>query len=265
MRIVYFGNNWLGCHVLRWLKEQSEEIVGLVIHPEEKRKYGDEMVKTASLDPSLVLDGSRLREPETLVGIERMRPEIGLSVLFDYILKPELLSILPKGCLNLHPSYLPFNRGQYPNVWSIVEGTPIGVTLHYMDEGVDTGDVVGQQRVLVDTADTGETLYRKLEHAGLELFKRSWPRIRSGDAPRFAQPKGGTYHRARDVENIDRIELDTTYTARELIDLLRARTFPPYPGAYFEQGGRRIYLRLYLAEADEVGYERPGPLKPRED
>lgn len=264
MRILYFGNNWLGYEVLRWLKEQSEEIVGLVIHPEEKRKYGAEMVKSARLDPSLVLDGSRLREPETLVAIERMRPEIGLSVLFGYILQPDLLAQFPKGCLNLHPSLLPHNRGTYPNVWSIVERTPAGATLHYLDEGVDTGEIVAQQRVPVDLADTGETLYRGLEDAALELFKHCWPDIKAGSARRCPQPDGGTYHRVRDVEKIDRIDLDRVYRARDLIDVLRARTFPPYEGAYFEEGGRRIYLRLYLADSDEVGYEKPGPLEPRE-
>jgi len=112
--------------------------------------------------------------------------------------------------------------------------------------------------VEVEPIDTGETLYRKLEGACLDLFREYWPRIRGGHAPRSAQESGGSYHRTRDVERIDAIDLDRQYRARDLIDLLRARTFPPYPGAYFEEGGRRVYLRLELSFAQNTAPARCG-------
>jgi methionyl-tRNA formyltransferase len=172
-------------------------------------------------------------------------------VLFDYIVPPDVMALFPRGVVNLHPSYLPYNRGQYPNVWSIVEGTPAGVTLLFMDRGIDMGDVIAQTQVTVEPVDTGESLYRKLEQAGLELFQAEWPRIASGELTRVAQdPGAGTIHRVRDVEAIDRIDLDATYTGRELLNVLRARTFRPYKGAYFEDAGRRVYLRLELEYDD---------------
>jgi methionyl-tRNA formyltransferase len=76
--------------------------------------------------------------------------------------------------------------------------------------------------------------------------------IKTERAPRIKQSnEPGTYHRTRDVESIDKIDLDCTYTARDLINILRARTFPPYDGAYFETKGRRVYLRLRLEYAEE--------------
>jgi methionyl-tRNA formyltransferase len=251
VRILYFGNNWLGWQALRWLKEQGEEIAGLVVHPAQKRRYGDEMLAVANLEQWEVVDGAMLRRPRTLEAIRALRPDIGISVLFGYIIRPELLGLLPKGCLNLHPAYLPYNRGQYPNVWSIVEGTPSGTTFHYIDAGIDTGAIVAQELVPVELTDTGGTLYRRLERASLELFKQAWPEVRSGRAAQKPQTLGeGTYHRTVDVERIDRIDLDKTYLARDLINVLRARTFPPYRGAYFEEKGRRIYMRLSLVEAE---------------
>ena len=90
-------------------------------------------------------------------------------------------------------------------------------------------------------------LYRKLEIAGLRLFKKSWQLIRKGQAPRHKQfKKNGTVHRLEDTKQIDRIDLDRKFRARELIDIIRARTFPPHNGAYFVQDGRKIYLRLHL-------------------
>ncbi len=66
-----------------------------------------------------------------------------------------------------------------------------------------------------------------------------------------AAKEAGTYHRTRDVEGVDEIELDKTYVASDLINILRARTFPPYKGAYFIINGRRIYMRLHLEYGEE--------------
>ena len=252
MRILYFGNNWLGYQVLKCLKEQGAEVVGLVIHPPRKQKYASEIRQVANLPSARVFDGAKLNNPDLIESIKSLAPDIGLAVLFDYILKPELLSIFPQGVVNLHPAYLPYNRGQYPNVWSIIEGTPSGVTLHYMDEGIDTGAIIAQKRVPVEMVDTGETLYRKLEQASLALFSKSWPLVRAGRAPRVPQSgEIGTYHRTDDVEAIDEIDLDRADVARDLINVLRARTFPSYKGAYFIANGKRVYMRLGLEYGEE--------------
>ena len=119
-----------------------------------------------------------------------------------------LLDAFPAGCINLHTGYLPYNRGAYPNVWCIVEGTPAGVRLHYLDEGVDTGAIVARREVAVEPVDTGRSLFEKLEEAALRLFQETWPAIASGAAPRAAQnPSEGT-HRVADVARIDEIDLD---------------------------------------------------------
>jgi len=247
MRILFLGNNWLAWKILEWLRAEGEEIAGLVVHPPEKQKYGEKLVKCAELPAAAVFDGSKLRDPGLIEKIRTQKFDIGLSVLFDYILKPELLSLFPKGVVNLHPAFLPYNRGQYPNVWSIVEGTPSGVTLHYIDEKIDTGDVIAREQVPVLPVDTGESLYRKLERASFRLFKVTWPLIKSGKNKRVRQKRqSGTYHRTRDVEKIDEIRLDRSYLARDLINILRARTFTSYRGAYFVVDGKRVYMRLNL-------------------
>ncbi len=248
MRILFLGNNWVAWKIAAWLKEQGDEIAGLVLHSPERRKYGQEILAAVGFDTGAVIDGSRLHEEQVLELIQRCNADIALSVFFGYILKPNLLRLFPQGVINLHPAYLPYNRGAYPNVWSIVDQTPAGVTMHYVDNGVDTGDIISQQRLPVEPTDTGGSLYSKLEQACVALFKDTWPRVRSGQVTRRPQSAEGTVHRVRDVEFLDKIDLEQTYTARQLIDILRARTFSPYPGAYFEVDGRRIYVRLELSE-----------------
>ncbi|MCH7746093.1 MAG: hypothetical protein IIC84_08485, partial [Chloroflexi bacterium] len=92
-----------------------------------------------------------------------------------------------------------------------------------------------------------------LEVASLDLFTDTWPLVASGNAPKTPQTKAGrTYHRRKDTDSIDHIDLDEQYTARHLIDVLRARTFAPYPGAYVEVDGKRVYLRLQLMYENDL-------------
>ena len=127
------------------------------------------------------------------------------------------------------------------------------MTLHYIDAGVDTGDLIAQQEIPIEPVDTGATLYHKLERACVALFKETWPLIRSSQALRVPQRSGeGTFHLTQDIEQIDHIDLNRTYTGRELIDIIRARTFPPYRGAYFVHEGCKVYLRLQLLYEDQL-------------
>lgn len=253
MRILYLGNNWTGWQVLRWLREQGEEIVGLSIHEEHKRKHWHEIVRAADVPLTNIFDASKLREPETLEAIRALKPDIAVSVFFGYILKRDFIDIFPHGVINLHPSYLPYNRGSCPNVWSIVDGTPAGVSLHYIDEGIDTGDIIARRRVEQKATDTGKTLYQRLEKECVALFRDIWPIISSGRNQRTPQEDGGTLGRLRDLPEIAHIDRDETVKAGDLINVLRALTFPPYAGAYFMDGNERVYMRLELLREEELG------------
>jgi methionyl-tRNA formyltransferase len=257
MRIVCLCNNWLGWQVLQWLADQGQEIVGLVVHSAGQGKCLDEIRSVAEREGSVVLEDSLISTPEGLEQIRSCNPDMAISALFRNMLRKPFLDLFPKGCINLHPAFLPYNRGNYPNVWSIVEKTPAGVTLHYIDEGLDTGDIIAQKEVAVEMTDTGGTLYRKLELAALELFQRNWPSIEAGGVPRKPQSaEPGTCHRRSDVGAIDEIDLGRMYRAEDLINVLRARTFPPYRGAYFRHDGKKIYLGLELnEESDSDGGE----------
>ncbi len=253
MRVVLFCNNWVGWQITQWLKKKDDQIVALVVHPANCATMREEIISSAALDPELVFDGSELNHKDTLGKIKALSPDMGVSALFNYILKPEYLDLFPRGVINLHPAYLPYNRGQYPNVWSIVEETQAGVTLHYMDKCIDTGDIIAQRKVATEPIDTGETLYRKLEQACVNLFTETWPSIHACNAPRQPQiSDSGTCHRTKDVEKIDEIELDKKYLAKDLINIIRARTFLPYKGAYFVSEGRKVYLRLQLEYEEGV-------------
>ncbi len=124
-----------------------------------------------------------------------------ISYGYQYVLKKRILEKFPDAAINLHISYLPWNRGRDPNFWSFVEATPKGVTIHYMDEGIDTGDIIVQQEVTFDSAhETLASTYRTLQRTIQELFRRHWHQIIGGRCQRQKQVGKGSVHKNKDKE-----------------------------------------------------------------
>jgi methionyl-tRNA formyltransferase len=127
-------------------------------------------------------------------------PDIIVSCGFRWILPEEVFAFPRLGTVNAHISYLPWNRGADPNFWSHAEGTPKGVSLHYIDKGVDTGALIAREVVEFGAGDTLRTSYDKLHLRMRALFATWWPALRAGQGPRIAQEPGGTLHVKKDIE-----------------------------------------------------------------
>lgn len=123
-----------------------------------------------------------------------------VSYGYRFIIKENILNKFQKRAVNLHISYLPWNKGADPNLWSFLENTPKGVTIHYIDAGLDTGDIIAQKLVDFELNDTLSTSYDRLSKIIEELFMTNWSLIRAGQIVSFSQTKGGTYHRSTDKE-----------------------------------------------------------------
>jgi len=193
-----------------------------------------------------------LTEKEELKLIEQMKPDIVISCGFRYVVPANIRRIPPRGCINIHSSYLPYNRGANPNVWSIIENTPAGVSIHFMDDGIDTGAIIVRRRIDVSFSDNAKDVYKKLEDAQIGLFGEMWEQIKQGSINPIKQEKGeGTFHMVKDFEELCQIELDKQYTGRELLNRLRALTFSPYDNAYVIISGKKFYLRLEIYSGKE--------------
>jgi methionyl-tRNA formyltransferase len=247
VRVILFLNNWGGWQIARWLRTRGDEVVALVLHPDSDQRFAPQIADVLALPPERIWRGPDLRRPETVAALAALRPDIGVSGWFGYVFKPDLLEIFASGVVNLHAAYLPFNRGWHTNVWPILDGSPAGVTLHYIDAGIDTGDLIAQRQVPVSPIDTGGSLHQKLTTEMIAIFKETWPGIVEGRVERTPQDHSrATKHKRSDLAGLDRIELDREYIARELLNLLRARTYPPYPAAYVEES-QRTYVRVHLS------------------
>lgn len=245
-RVVFLGNNTLAVRVLSFLKTQPQKIVALVVHPHGNSKRRRQLVSMSGLSKDRILDGDEINQSHSRQILMALQPDMLVSVMFGYILKPKVLATASQGGINLHPAYLPYNRGAHPNVWNIIDDTPAGVTLHTIDKGVDTGRILAQRKVRVLPTDTGKDLYSRLEDVAYELFVTTWPRLVAGKVKGRPQSRGGTFHRVKDLHRTDEIGLNQSYRGKELIDLLRARTFPPHQGAYFKTDNKKVYIRIKL-------------------
>ena len=129
---------------------------------------------------------------------------------YRHIIKPEILALFPDKAINLHIGYLPWNRGVDPNLWSFLDDTPKGVTIHHIDEGIDTGDIIYQEKVDMEFTYSLRTAYERLQDALEDLFyyKPNKDSIFNGTAPRTPQSGKGSYHCAKDKEQYQHLLTD---------------------------------------------------------
>jgi methionyl-tRNA formyltransferase len=228
MEVLFLGVNDIGLRIYEWLCERDQvDIVAL------------------------------LTEREQLELIQQIQPDLVLSVGFDHLVPPEILDIPSDGALNLHPSYLPHNRGKSPNVWPLVEETPAGVTLHSMDTEFDTGAIIAQRKVETEFSDTGKDLHERLEDAQFELFTDVWPEIESGDVERTPQDDtAGSYHSTADFVELCELNPEEELSIKTLLDRLRALTFPPFNNAYLTIDDEQYYVDVEIRKAAEEDDEK---------
>ncbi len=230
MKLAVFADGIVGYEITSFLlKNYRNDVTVIVTIDNEKINKLSEMYGCQKLYFKT--------EEETIKSLPKDL-DMGLLAWWPKILREPLLNFPKMGFINTHPSLLPFNRGKHYNFWALVEQAPFGVTLHQVDKGVDTGDIIAQKRIEYDWTDNGESLYRKAQYAMISLFEETWPKLRQGDLKPFSQPPNiGSFHKASELLKASKIDLDRQYSARDLLNLLRAKTFTPHPGCWFEESG----------------------------
>ena len=167
-------------------------------------------------------------EPLTLSFLDGKNFGFLVSYRYRHILKPEALNFFPDAAINLHPSLLPWNRGADSNLWSFIDDTPKGVTIHHLDEGVDSGDIIVQKEVDLDEDGTLASSYEKLQKEIQSLFMQNWEKMRRGNCDRRMQPSGGSCHRLKDREKVSHLLTEGWNTSlRALVHGLREAGLEP--------------------------------------
>lgn len=255
MNIGLFASGQVGYAVAKFFGDANESLTCLVLDHKAPSELNDCIIKDAGVAHERVYLYDSISSSATLAELVSMELDLIILAWWPYILRGPVLRLARLGCLNFHPSYLPYNRGKHYNFWTLIEDTPFGVTLHFIDEGIDSGDIAYQSIIEKSWEDTGETLYHKAQAEIIRLFIEKFPEIKTGQIPRKSQDSSqGSFHKAIELESASRINLDQNYKARDLLNLLRARTFPPHPGVWFIDQGAKYQVRIeinYIATMDE--------------
>ena len=251
MSICVFANGQVGVSVVKFLLQNKEKISILVLHNVEDSRNHAELTKLGLDNGIQIALSSDMREPSFVDLLATLNLTFGVSAFFNHILGKEILDIFSNGVVNLHTSFLPWNKGSNPNVWSIIKEDPVGVTLHFMNEQVDAGPIIVRESFEAPINYTGKELYLELESRIVALFRKSWPLIKDHDFSLIQQDDLiGTVNLRKSLESLKLLDLNAKKTIREVLNILRACTFPPHPSAYFISNGKRFDVEIKITERE---------------
>ena len=262
MKVVFMGTPDFAEKSLRSLVEAKYDVIGVVTNPDKPKGRGMKMVaspvKQYALEKELkIYQPEKVRKnTEFIEEIKGLNPDVICVVAYGKILPKEILEIPKLGCINVHGSLLPKYRGAAPIQWAVLNGDKTtGVTTMYMDEGMDTGDMILKQEVEIGEDETTGELWDKLAKIGGELLVKTLKEIEKGTAPR--QKQGEEFTLAPMLsKDMAKIEWNKK-TAQEIKNLVRGLN--PIMGAYTFLNGKKIkFWKVDLAKEDEIIAENLG-------
>lgn len=174
--------------------------------------------------------------------------QLGFSCHCKQIFPKELVESVR--CINIHPGLNPYNRGWFPQVFSILNKKPIGATIHLMDYEVDHGNIIVQQEVKIFDWDTSRSVYERVLNIEYELFENNFDKLINMDYESKKMITEGNYNSIKDYKSLLEVDLNKKVTMREAIDYLRAMTHLPYRNAYFETESGKVYISIKLEKED---------------
>ncbi len=252
MKVLFMGTPDFAVATLNQLIHSRHEVIGVVTQPDKQKGRGHAVsfspVKELALQFQLpVYQPLKVKDPEFLEFIRSLEPEVIVVAAFGQILPKALLDIPPHGCINVHGSLLPKYRGAAPIQYSIIDGEEeTGITIMYMDTGVDTGDIILQESIPIAPKETGGSLFDKMGTFGARLLLEALDNIEAGTAVRIPQDNEKATYVKMLFKDMGRI--DFTQPALKLERLIRGLN--PWPSAYTILDGKT--LKLWQADAEQA-------------
>lgn len=177
--------------------------------------------------------------------------KVGILAWWPKIISKNLMKVTKTGFVNIHNSLLPNNKGKHPYFWALVEELPYGVTIHKVENGIDTGEILFQKEINYDWTDTGKTIYQRSLLEAEKLVLKNFEKFFCLEKINSKKNNGGTFHLGSELKTKSNIELDRSYSARELLNLIRARTFDvDSPSCFFYSDGQKYYVRVAIEKSD---------------
>jgi methionyl-tRNA formyltransferase len=269
MRIVFIGAGDIGLPTMQALLRSEHEVVGVVTQPDKPvgraRILEPPAVKKALVSGAAghgagsfpVLQPVRIKDSRAVEEVRVLAPDVIVVMAYGQILPGEVLEIPKIACLNLHASLLPRWRGAAPIQAAVAAGdSETGITVMYMDEGLDTGDILLQRPIDIVSEETGGSLHNRLGEAAPEALLEALELLVKGTAPRIPQDDA----RATYAPKLKREDGKIDWTDPADVIERKIRAFNPWPGAFttIQANGTR---NLKIFSAKVVGFQgTPGEI-----
>jgi len=248
MRIVFIGAGDIGVPTLRALPKSDHEVVGVVTQPDkpvgraqlvEPPPIKRACVGRARPPGAPILQPTRIKDRQAIEEVRALTPDVIVVMAYGQILPRDILEIPKIACLNLHASLLPRWRGAAPIQAAIAAGDgETGITAMYMDEGLDTGDILLQRTIDIASADTGGSLHDRLAKIAPEVLFESLELLAKGNAPRTPQDNAFASYAPKLKREDGKIDWSEPADAIER----KIRAFDPWPGAFMKFDGRNLKI-----------------------
>lgn len=255
MKVLFMGTPDFASNILENIIKENYHVIGVITQPDKQKGRGKTIsfspVKEVALANGIpVYQPLKVREKENILLIKELNPDIIIVAAFGQILPKDLLEIPKYGCINVHASLLPKYRGAAPIQYAIINGEEkTGITIMYMDVGLDTGDIISQESLIIEKNETGGSLFNKMSKLGSNLLLRTLKNIEKGTASRIAQDESkSTYVK---MINKDMGNIDFNDSAIQIERLIRALN--PWPSAYTYIDGKM--LKIWESEVVELDLE----------
>jgi len=267
MRVVFFGTGDIAIPSFRWLLAAPDvEVVALITQPDKPvGRHQTEMqspaIKKLALERGVrVLQPVKMRAPESVAEVQALGADLIVVMAYGQILPKGVLDAAKVACLNLHASLLPRWRGAAPIQAAIGAGDEkTGVTVMYMDEGLDTGDMLLMRETAITADDTGGTLHDRLAEIAALALAEAVALLREGRAPRTPQPAEGVTYAGKLTREHGQLDFSV---GRAAVDR-KIRAMNPWPAAATTIGGKRLKIFAATPLAEPVA--APGFLQARDD
>ncbi len=251
LRIIFMGTPELAAASLRALLAAPDlSVVAAVTQPDQPKGRGLKLQPTpvkevAEAAHVPVLQPQRARDDEFIRQLAALKPDLIAVAAYGQILPQAILDLPRFGCLNVHTSLLPRHRGAAPIQRAILDGdTETGVTIIKMDAGLDTGDILTEQRTAIEPGDNAQTLHDRLADMGAKLLVQTIPDFVAGKIQPRPQPaEGMTY--ARKIKKQDG-QIDWTKPATVIWNQVRGMI--PWPGAAAQLPGYPKSLKVWESQ-----------------
>ncbi len=260
---MIIGNNTIAVDCLDYLMRANQSIAAVVVDKKDNGKDGwQKSLKKAALNYGLkTYQPDNINDPDFINYLKRLNPDFIFSIQWRQILKKQIIDLPKGGIINLHFALLPKYRGFYPIAWALMNcEIETGVTLHYINEGIDAGDIIAQKRIEILEEDTGRSLFAKATKHGLELFRENFKLIIEGKNTRTKQDDSGSSYYSVSSIDFKENQIKWNKPTEEAFNWIRAFIFPPFQYPTVRYDGREIEIAGIKKNPGKGRYDKAGKI-----